>query len=123
MSPHAPITDTVFAAYLRCETKAFLLLDAAAPTDPGIQSWQQGIANSYKANALKQLCTSVPENETCHGMPSLRVFRDQRYRLILDPDISSSEVQIQAHALERISFSRNGADTAYRPVRFSPNEK
>ena len=28
MGPHAPITDTVFAAYLRCETKAFLLLDA-----------------------------------------------------------------------------------------------
>ena len=61
MGPHAPITDTVFAAYLRCETKAFLLLNAAAPTDPEIESWQQRIANSYKANALKRLCTSIPE--------------------------------------------------------------
>jgi predicted RecB family nuclease len=123
MGPHAPITDTVFAAYLRCETKAFLLLNAAAPTDPEIQSWQQDIANLYKANALKQLCTSVPENETCHGMPSLRVFRERHYRLILDPNISSPEVQIQAHALERIPASNSGADAAYRPVRFMPNEK
>ena len=35
-------------------------------------------------------------------MPSLRVFREQHYRLILDPEISSPELQIQAHALERI---------------------
>jgi hypothetical protein len=53
MGPHAPITDTVFAAYLRCETKAFLLLDRATPTDPEIESWQQRIAHSYKANALE----------------------------------------------------------------------
>ena len=94
-----------------------------APTDPEIENWQQRIANSYKANALERLCTSVPENETCRGMPSLRVFRERHYRLILDPEISSPEVQIQAHALERIPASRNGADTAYRPVRFLPNEK
>jgi predicted RecB family nuclease len=123
MAPHAPIADTVFAAYLRCETKAFLLLNAAAPTDPEIESWQQRIANSYKASASERLCTSVPEKETCRGMPSLRVFRERHYRLMLDPEISSPEVQIQAHALERISVSRKGADTAYRPVRFFPNEK
>jgi hypothetical protein len=67
MGPHAPITDTVFAAYLRCETKAFLLLNAAASTDPEIQCWQQGIAKSYKADALRHLCNDVPENEACHG--------------------------------------------------------
>ena len=123
MDPHAPITDAVFAAYLRCEMKAFLLLDGTAPTDPEIQSWQQDIANSYKANALEQLCTSIPQDEICRGMPSLRVLRERHYRLILDPEISSPELQIQAHALERIPASRNGADTTYRPVRFLPNEK
>ncbi len=123
MGLHAPITDTVFAAYLRCETKAFLLLDATTPTDPEIESWQQRIANSYKASALERLCTSVPENETCRGMPSLRVFRGRHYRLILDPEISSPKVQIQAHALERIPTSSSGTDTAYHPVRFLPNEK
>jgi predicted RecB family nuclease len=123
MGPHAPITDTVFAASLRCETKAFLLLDGTVPTDPEIENWQQCIANSYKANALERLCTSVSEKETCRGMPSLRVFRERHYRLILDPEISSPEVQIQAQALERIPASNSGADTAYRPVRFFPNEK
>src|SRR4051812_42290595 len=112
MGPHAPITDTVFAASLRCETKAFLLLDGTVPTDPEIQNWQQRIANSYKISALKRHCTSVPKNETCVGMPSLREFRERHYRLVLDPEISSPEVQIQAHALERIPASRNGADTA-----------
>ncbi|WP_262270466.1 IS66 family transposase [Microvirga yunnanensis] len=123
MGPHAPITDTVFAASLRCETKAFLLLDGTVPTDPEIQNWQQRIANSYKVSALKRHCTSVPKNETCVGMPSLRVFRERHYGLILDPEISSPEVQIQAHALERIPASRSGPDTVYRPVRFLPNEK
>ena len=99
--------------------KAFLLLEGSAPTDPGIQSWQQDIANSYKANALERLCTSIPQNEICRGMSSLRVLRERHYLLILDPEISSPEVQIQAHALERIPASRNEADTAYRPVRFA----
>jgi predicted RecB family nuclease len=123
MGPHAPITDAVFAAYLRCEMKALLLLDGSAPTDPEIQSWQQDIANSYKANASERLCTNVLENETCRGMPSLRVLRERAYRLIINPEISSPELKIQAHALERIPVSRNEADTTYRPVRFVPNEK
>jgi predicted RecB family nuclease len=123
MIPHAPITDTVFATYLRCEMKAFLLHAAAAPTNPEIESWQQRIANSYKASAVERICNNVPENETCRGLPSLRVFRERYYQLILDPEISSPEVQIHAHALERISASRNRVDITYRPVRFVPNEK
>ena len=123
MGPNAPITDAVFAAYLRCKTKAFLLSATAAPTDPEIQSWQQDIANSYKANALEQLCTSIPHKEICRGMPSLRVLRERHCRLIIDPEISSPELQIQAHALERTPVSLNEANTAYRPVRFLPNEK
>jgi hypothetical protein len=93
MGPHAPITDAVFAAYLRCEMKALLLLDGSAPTDPEIQSWQQDIANSYKANASERLCTNVLENETCRGMPSLRVLRERAYRLIINPEISSPSLR------------------------------
>ena len=89
----------------------------AAPTDPEIESWQQRISNSYKANVLERLCTSIREHETCRGLPSLRVFRERHYRLILHPEISSPELQIQAHALELILASRNEAGTTYRPVR------
>jgi predicted RecB family nuclease len=123
MGPHAPITDAVFAAYLQCEMKAFLLLDGAASTDPEIKNWQCRTEDAFKACALEWLCASVPASEISHGMPSLRALRQREHGLILNPVISASEFSAQLHALERRQVGRRGPDTAYCPIRFLHSEK
>jgi predicted RecB family nuclease len=122
MSPHVPITDVVFAAYLKCEMKAFLLRAGDAPTDPEIDNWQRRIADTYKAAFLEGLCATVPRNEICQGMPSLRALRRQDWCLFIDPVISLPDVQAQPHTVERVPVSRGEIETTYRPIRFLPNK-
>jgi predicted RecB family nuclease len=121
MSPHVPIADIVFAAYLQCETKAFLLLAGDAPTDPEIENWQRRIADTYRATVLEGLCASIPRDEICQGTPSLRALRRQDWSLLIDPVISLSDVQARPHAVERVPVSRGETETTWRPIRFLPN--
>jgi predicted RecB family nuclease len=123
MSPHVPITDVVFAAYLKCEMKAFLLRAGDAPTDPEIDNWQRSISEAFKASALERLRSNLPPNDACQGMPTLRALRRQVYSHIFEPLITRSEFSTQLHALERQQVGRGVKDTTYCPIRFLPNEK
>jgi predicted RecB family nuclease len=117
------ITEAVFEGYLQCETKAFLLLDGVAPTDPEIENWRQHLAGMFKAAASERLSASIPRGETCQDMPPLRSFKQLNYSVIFDPVISFPELQVRFHALERCPSTGKRSTITFRPVRFLPNEK
>jgi hypothetical protein len=123
MSPHVPITDAVFAAFLQCETKAHLLLDGTIATDPEIESWQRDIWDTYATSALETLRSRLLPNEAHSGMPSLQAVRRKEYRLILRPTITLPEIAAHPHALERRHTGQAEIEAMYSPIRFCPSEK
>jgi hypothetical protein len=60
MSPHAVITDAVFEALLQCEMKAYLLLEGATGTDPGIADWQRTLAHKFRKSCSERLRLAAP---------------------------------------------------------------
>jgi hypothetical protein len=68
------ITDAIFAAFLRCETKAYLLHEGATGTLSELDSWQLSLARKYKKSAFERLRSTVKENEFYVGTPPLGIL-------------------------------------------------
>src|SRR6266478_980672 len=65
------ITSDIFAAYLKCETKAYLIaIDTPVPPHQ-IHDWQVRLATDYKTECLTCLSAAY-ENHLCYdGTPSV----------------------------------------------------
>src|SRR5215210_7228444 len=123
MSPYAGITDAIFEALLQCEMKAYLLLEGAASTDPGIVGWQRAVAHKFQKSCSERLRMTAPDDQCHTGMPSHYALEQGFYRVILDPLISDANIHTQLHALVRTAAGRGAAAVSYSPVRFVPHEK
>ena len=123
MGSHAVITDAVFEALLQCEMKAYLLLEGATGTDPGMADWQRTLAHKFRKSCSERLRLAAPEAQCHDGMPPLDTLEQGFYRVILDPLISISDIHTQLHALVRMAAGCGAATVSYSPVRFVPHEK
>ena len=123
MSSVPTITDATFAAFLRCETKAYLLREGACGTSSGLAPWQLSLTRAFKQLASERLRSTVHKNECFVGTPSPRTLERGLYRIILDPLIASSDVRSQLDALWRFSSESNASKVLYGPIRFVRREK
>jgi hypothetical protein len=117
-------TDAVFAAFLRCTTKAYLLGRVAIGDGnySDLHASRFSYTRKLKLRAVEWLRSVASEGECYVGMPSLPNLETGRYPLILDPLMESSQVCSQPEALLRIAAS--GAPGAhYCPVRFIVRDK
>ena len=86
MAPRTAITSAVFEAFLRCETKASLLLEGAEPGHAAeIEDRWRALAERFKASASGRLRLSVPEGELHEGLPPLSALKRGLYRVVIDP--------------------------------------
>src|SRR5262245_22864634 len=119
MNPdHPAITDAIFAAFLQCETKAYLLREGANGIRSEVVSRQQDLASSFKQSASEWLKSSVGECECYIGTPSLQMLQQGRYLVVFDPLIASPDFRAQPDALWRMPWNSNAPDAVYSPVRF-----
>ena len=117
-----PVTDATFAAFLHCETKAFLF-NEGAPGTPDVNSWELRRARAFKASATDWLRSTVSDNEYFVGMPPARILEQGLYQIILDPLMETSEVRSQPDALWLMPSGLEGSGVLYSPVRFIRHEK
>src|SRR3954454_1686791 len=123
MGPQPTVTNALFEAFLRCKMKVHLLAGGAEETDTAIPRHQHGLTKAYEQSALQHLRSRVSDGQVCEGMPPLRAFQLDRYRLIVDPVIAVPGLRAELHALERVTVGRGAAQYALCPVRFVPNAR
>ena len=117
------ITDATFAAFLHCETKAYLFREGATGTRSDVDSWQLRLARTFKESATEWLRSTVSDNECFVGMPPARILEQGLYRIILDPLMETSEVRSQPDALWLMPSGLETSGVLYSPVRFIRHEK
>src|SRR3954452_19546435 len=75
MSPNVIVDDNVFEAYLKCETKAYLILNESAADQSEIAKWRQISADVYRDSAYKQLLDVSPKGEVHFGIPPTHALK------------------------------------------------
>src|SRR2546423_4526748 len=117
-----PVTDEIFKAFLKCETKALLKFSGTDETHSELGDWQRYTAEVFKQKCIRYLRSSLGESEYLIGtLP--KKGTENKSRLAFDCLIQTNEVQSHLHALERLDSSDNTKHNSYVPVRFIPNEK
>ncbi len=117
------VTEEIFSAFLRCETKSHLLWAGVVGEQREFADWQDRQAEEYKQKCFDQLRAKYEEDEglVCNGTPN--DLKKAAFGLAVECSLQADGLQIQIHALERIDSSTQKTHGAYLPVRFIPREK
>jgi hypothetical protein len=94
-------TDVIFAAFLQCETKAYLLGEGVTGTRSEVGNLQQHLSNRYKQAAAEWLKLKVQKGESYVGGPSSRAREQGSCVIVFEPLIESSELRAQPDAVYR----------------------
>jgi predicted RecB family nuclease len=119
------ITDKLFEAFLKCQTKAHLLASAAAA--PGhasypISDWRQSLEEEFKWGC-REMFTAADARDCFIGTPTARDFTHGYYPLIIGPIVIFDDTEAHIHALELIQPGKKMHHSLYMPIRFTPSEK
>ncbi|WP_336490660.1 TM0106 family RecB-like putative nuclease [Methylobacterium nigriterrae] len=117
------ISGPIFAAFLECETKAYLLQQGAVGLTSDTEALRQSLDAEIKLRALERLRAGVPPREVFVGTLPPETLRAGIYSLVIDPDIPFSWGTGHPDALERLPLAGARARIIYRPIRCARNEK
>jgi len=117
------ITENIFHAFLKCETKAYLCSKGIAGSCVEFKNWQQTVIEKYKKECSAKLCLNYVDNECIIGTPQPDDFKNMKYRLAIDCIIKGERIITHINALQRIHLHRNSKRAQYIPIRFIPTEK
>src|SRR5271157_2374600 len=117
------ITEEVFEAFLRCETKSYLYSKGALGTNTEFSDWRRHVREKFKQRGWERLRSTVRDDEWYVGTLPPRALQNCRYRVIIDCTVALPELHSRLHALERSSSSRSKFGHPYTPIRFIPSEK
>jgi len=118
-----PITQEVFEAFLECPTKAYLKARSADSSDPALAEWQQRSRCEFRKNGWVRFRSIVPAAQLYEGSPPLHTLKQRSYRLILNCNLTSQELQGSLDGLELAPRATDGPHGVYVPFRFVSNEK
>jgi len=117
------ITHDVFQAFLKCETKAYLIFSGAVATECELKDGQHRIVEEYKRRYFVICRAHCDESPSRIGTSFPQDFDDQNTRFIFDCLVQADKMVSHIHAIERLPSP--GTDTAnvYVPIRCVPAEK
>jgi len=117
------ITNDVFHAFLKCETKAYLTFSGAVATECELKDGQQRIVEEYKRRYFGICRAHCDESPSRIGTSFPQDFDDQNTRFIFDCLVQADKMVSHIHAIERLPSP--GTDTANVcvPIRCVPAEK
>jgi predicted RecB family nuclease len=117
------ISDPIFAAFLECETKSYLLQQGVAGLTSETEALKQSLDVNFTLRALDRLRAGVPERDVLVGTPAPETLRTGTYSLIVGPEIPFSMGTAHPDALERLPAAGARARVMYRPIRCTRNQK
>jgi hypothetical protein len=91
-----PITEEIVDAFVRCETKAHLKLDAVPGIPSELSRWQQSLKEGYRKECNVLLRSALESYPATPDLPSLKSCR---HALILDYVVALPEINAQIDAL------------------------
>jgi hypothetical protein len=117
------ITDEIFQAYLKCQTKCYLKFSDAVDGKNEFHDWQQRLYEEYKRICWALLRSSCREDECFLGTPPLQQLANKKYQLVINCLVQADEIQSQIHALERVPQCAKRKCNPYAPIRFALSER
>ncbi len=117
------ISRPIFAAFLECETKAYLLQQGIRGPTSETEALRRSLDAGFKLSASDRLRARVPEHDVLVGTPAPETLRAGIYSLILGPAVPFSQGIAHPDALQRLPLPGARARATYRPIRFSRTEK
>src|SRR5262245_16688173 len=96
------ITEEIFQAYLRCETKSYLKSSDAVGEQHEFTDWDRKLIEDFKRQFCAQLCSNQQEDESLVVGSLTQALNNDRCRLALDCMVQTPELQSQIHLLERL---------------------
>src|SRR5215469_1380952 len=114
-----PITEEIVDAFVRCETKAHLKLDAVPRIPSELSRWQKRLKEDYRKECNELLRSAF---QSYPGTPDLPSLKSCCHALILGYVVALPEIdaQIDALVLRRQIGAR--MDCPYIPIRFVRSE-
>jgi predicted RecB family nuclease len=119
------ITDDLFYAFLRCETKAYMLSRAATKDGRAphpIVGWQEQLAEHFRREC-RDLLTGIDPAGCFIGNPSRHDLAVGQHHYIVDPILTFEDMRSHIDALERVALPLPEMRNRYIPVRFISSEK
>jgi predicted RecB family nuclease len=117
------ISGPHFAAFLECETKAYLLQQGTVGLASETEALRRSLDAGIKLRALERLQAEIPPREVFVGTPTPETLRAGIYSLIISPNIPFSWGTGRPDALERLPLAGARARIIYRAIRFTRNER
>src|SRR5205085_4983768 len=117
------ITEGIFSAYLKCQTKCHLKSLGMVGTNNAISEWQQCLSEEYKGKCLAALKSACLEDECFIGTLPLPQLVNKNYQLVFECAIDVGNIQVRIPMLERVYERAKKKYSPYAPLRFVPGEK
>src|SRR5258708_18933315 len=102
------LTSRLFEAFLKCPTKCYLRSVGEAGSSNAYAEWVQAHDETYRAGAAKQFTQSVPEFERVVAPPSTENIKSATWRLAVDVQVQTSDMEARLHAVERLPIEGRG---------------
>ncbi len=123
MNESTPLTDDVFAAFLKCRYKAYLKLQGACGEKSDHERVLDRLSAEYRVSARQELIRKHGGGPISEATPCLSAALKDRPPLILDALVSDADEACRLDALEKVRDQAPRARASYRPVLFVRREK
>src|SRR5437016_3758321 len=117
------ITNDVFQAFLKCETKAYLTFSGAVATECELKDGQHRIVEEYKRRYFVMCSANCDESPSRIGTSFPQDFDDQNTRFIFDCLVHADKMVSHIHAIERLPSPGTETANVCVPIRCVPAEK
>src|SRR3954452_21044974 len=123
MSANSTISATIFAAYLRCPTKAHHFARGERPPGTFFTDMLDRISTAYRTAACDRLGASVADFQSVGRLTSTAKPTSDRAVVFVDCETASYALDIATHARSDYKTRRREPSPDYVPVLFSAWEQ
>ena len=117
------ITEEIFQAFLKCETKAYLKYPSAVGVQGEGSDWQRRLIEDFRQKCAIKLRSQFPEDECLVGASLPQIPENGKPRLVINCLAQAQEIRSSIHALERLTSHGKRKHNPYIPIRFVLSEK
>jgi len=117
------ITQAIFAAFTQCRTKSHLSSHSAVVVENTLGQARQHWDQLYQRDGSSRLRARVLDGQLYVGTPTVEAIQQQKYRVILDCTLQTSDLSAHVHGLELVRSPRTKGRIAYVPIRFVSTER
>ncbi len=97
------ITEEIFQAFLKCETKAYLKHLSVVGAQREASDWQRRLIEDFRQKCAINLRSQFLEDECLVGVSLPQIPEKGEHLLVIDCLAQAREIQSSIHALERLT--------------------